>query len=309
MPETIKLYLSNKPILKGYLFAFAATLGMANVYIFSKAAMSELSIFQFGFYWFGLALIFSLAYLLLSGKIKLIKGLDRKSRKLLIIIGILEFLAASTLFLSIHVVENPAVVSFLSNMTPIFVTILGISFLRERFNLIEALGILFTITGAVLISYTGQNSIKDIFIEGTGLILLSSFFLSISLILAKYRIKKIDPSILMANRISYIFFISVFLMIFTGQSFAISGTAFFNISIGALLGPFMTALAQYSALKYIEASRTMIVQSTRGLFVAVGAIIYLGIYPTGIQITGGSITIAGVIIVIMGRSFLNNKKG
>ena len=309
MPNFLRSYLDDKPVFKGYIFAFMATLGMANVYIFSKAALSELSIIQFGFYWFGFAFIYSLAYLIFTGKIKLISLLNSKSKKLLILIGFFEVIAASTLFLSIRVVENPAVVSFLSNLTPVFVTILGISFLKDRFNLIEAIGILLTITGAILISYTGQNTLKEIFIDGTGLILTSSFFSSLSIIVAKYRIKKIDPSILMINRIAYLFFVSLVLMMYTGHSLVISKNAFFNVSLGAMLGPFLTALAQYSSLKYIEASRTMIVQSTRGLFVAVGAIIYLSIFPTSIQIIGGTVTIIGVIIVVLGKTSMNILKG
>ena len=37
---------------KGYFFAFLAVLAMSNVYIFSKAALSEASLPVFGFYWF-----------------------------------------------------------------------------------------------------------------------------------------------------------------------------------------------------------------------------------------------------------------
>lgn len=304
MSEKIRNYLAEKPVLKGYLFAFLATLGMANVYVFSKAAMAELSIIQFGFYWFGLAMFWSLVYMIISTRIKLIKYLDRKSRKILILIGLLELLASVTMFMSIRVVENPAVVSFLSNLTPIFVTILGISFLAERFNLYEGIGILLTVTGAVLISHSGQGKLSEIFIEGTGLIVMSSFFLSLSIILAKYRIREIHPSILMINRIVYLFLLSLIMLLLTGQSISISPTAMFNVAMGSLLGPFMTAMAQYSALKYIEASRTMIVQSTRGLFVAIGAIIYLGILPTRMQIIGGTITILGVIVIATGRMVL-----
>ena len=66
----------------------------------------------------------------------------------------------------------------------------------------------------------------------------------------------------------------------------------------------MTALAQYSALKYIEASRTMIIQATRGLFVAIGAIIYLNILPEVMQIIGGTITIVGVIVITLGKRMM-----
>jgi drug/metabolite transporter (DMT)-like permease len=304
----ISIYLNNHPVIKGYLLAFIATLGMSNVYIFSKAALKEIHLIQFGFYWFGFAMLWTLIYLIFTGKIKSAENLNQKSKILLIIIGIFELCAAVTLFISISLVENPAVVSFLSNLTPIFVTIFGIYVLKERFNMIEAIGILLTLTGAIIISYTGQTSLKEIFAEGTGWILLSSLFLSISIIIAKSRITKIDPSILTLNRIAYLFFFSLALMIGKNQNVSIPGTAMFNIFMGSIIGPFLTGLAQYSALKYIEASRTMIIQATRGLFVMTGAIIYLSILPQKMQIIGGTITIIGVIVIATGKIKLPQKK-
>ncbi len=300
----ISAYLRKNPVVKGYLFAFLATLGMSNVYVFSKAALAELEVIQFGFYWFGMALLWSLTYMISSGKIKAIRFLNQRSKLLLIIIGVFELIAASTLFLAIETMDNPAVASFLGNLTPLFVTVFGISFLKERFNRIEGIGILLTLTGALLISYTGQHKLSEIFIEGTGLITISSLSLSISIIIAKSRIAHIDPSILMINRISYLFIFAVLLMVYTGSSLEISGTAIFNIAAGSILGPFMTGLAQYSALQYIEASRTMIIQATRGLFVAVGAIVYLNILPEVMQIVGGTITIVGVIVITLGKRMM-----
>lgn len=297
----ISIYLHKHPVLKGYTLAFLATLGMSNVYIFSKAALKETHLIQFGFYWFGFAMLWSLLYLIFTGKIKSAENLNRKSKVLLIIIGLFELFAAVSLFISIAIVENPAIVSFLSNLTPVFVTIFGIYILKERFNFIEAAGIMLTLAGAVIISYSGKTSIKELFAEGTAWIILSSLFLSISIIIAKSRISKIDPSILTLNRIAYLFFLSFGLLIGNNLSLSIPGTAMFNIFIGSVIGPFLTGLAQYSALKYIEASRTMIIQATRGLFVMIGAIIYLNIIPQEIQIIGGIITIVGVIVVATGK--------
>ncbi|MCF8378642.1 MAG: DMT family transporter [Bacteroidales bacterium] len=301
----IKKYLSSHQVTKGYIFAFLATLGMANVYIFSKAALSEIHLYQFGFYWFGLAFIWSLFYVIFSGKLTLIKSLNTKSRYLLILVGFLELFAAITLFISIEIVENPTIVSFLSNLTPVFVAILGISFLAERFTKIEVTGILFTLIGAILISYSGKNDLNDIFIEGTGYILLSSLFMSISVIVSKYRIKEIDPSLLMINRIAYLFIFFTIMMIQSGKSLEIPGAALFNVGMGSVLGPFLTGLAQFSSLKYIEATRTMIIQSTRGIFVAVGAIIYLGVFPVKMQIIGGIITIIGISILATGKIIIS----
>jgi len=150
---------------------------MANVYIFSKAALLEVNYFQFQFYWFGFALLWILPFLFVTGMIKKIPGLSRSSNITLIIIGILELGAASLLFLSIQLAENPTTISFLSNLTPIFVTMLGIRFLGERFNLVEAVGIILTIAGVILITYTRDTSLAEFFGAGSGWILVSSVFI------------------------------------------------------------------------------------------------------------------------------------
>ncbi len=47
---------------KGYLFALVATLAFSNVYIFSKAALNEVHLAQFGLYWFAMGSVLSLLY-------------------------------------------------------------------------------------------------------------------------------------------------------------------------------------------------------------------------------------------------------
>lgn len=281
---------------------------MANVYVFSKAALLEVNFFQFQFYWFGFAMLWVWPYLILSGIVKRIPALSRASFKTLTIIGILELGAASLLFLSIQLAENPTTISFLSNLTPIFVTILGIRFLGERFNTIEAIGIILTIGGVILITYTRDTSLKEFFGKGSGWILVSSVFSSISIVTAKSRIRDIHPGILTINRIVFLFVVALGAMLIRQETFLISGSAALNLAIGSMLGPFLTGLAQYSALRYIEASRSMIIQSTRSLFVLAGSMIYLSILPEMLQLIGGLITIAGVIVMTWGKMKFKNQK-
>lgn len=311
MPGTFfmkKFILNIHPTLKGIILAFLATLGMANVYVFSKAALLEVNFFQFQFYWFGFALIWIMPFLMITGMIKKIPQLSRSSKISLFIIGLLELSAASLLFLSIQLAENPTVISFLSNLTPIFVTLLGIKFLGERFNLFEAIGIILTIGGVILITYTRDTSIKDFFGQGSGWILVSSIFSSISIVTAKSRIKDIHPGILTLNRVVFLFGAAIVAVIVRQENMVVSGKAMMNMAIGSLLGPFLTGMAQYSALKYIEASRTMIIQATRSLFVLIGSLIYLSILPTSLQITGGLITIIGVVVMTWGKMKFNTIK-
>lgn len=296
------------PTVKGIVLAFLATLGMANVYVFSKAALLEVNFYQFQFYWFGFALVWILPYLFATRIIKKIPSLSKGSFITLAIIGILELGAASMLFLSIQLAENPTTISFLSNLTPIFVTMLGIRFLGERFNFVEAVGIILTIAGVILITYTRDTTIAEFFGAGSGWILVSSVFSSISIVTAKSRIKDIHPGILTLNRVVFLFVVALIAMLIRQESFTISGRATVNMAIGSLLGPFLTGLAQYSSLRYIEASRTMIIQSTRSLFVLVGSMIYLSILPQMLQLIGGLITIVGVVIMTWGKMRQNKKK-
>ena len=297
----IKYLINLNPTIKGLGLAFLATLGMANVYVFSKAALLEVNFFQFQFFWFGFALLWNGIYIWSTGLIRLIPKLEKRSVINLVILGFLELSAATTMFLAIQLAENPAIVSFLSNATPIFVTMFGIRFLGERFNTIEAIGILLTIGGVVMITYTRDLTLEQFFSEGSGWILLSSLLLSISTIFAKKNIKKLHPSILAINRVVYLFTFGLIAIIIRQDSLAVPGSAIFNMIAGSILGPFLTGLAMYSALKFIEASRTMIIQATRGLFVMIGSMIYLSILPTVLQVAGGIITIIGVVVMTWGK--------
>ncbi len=275
---------------------------MANVYVFSKAALLEVTFFQFQFYWFGLALVWMLPFLIFKGVIRKIRQLSRASNITLGIIGLLELGAASTLFLSIRLAENPTTISFLSNLTPIFVTILGIRLLGERFNTIEAISIILTVGGVILITYTRDTTIQEFFGKGSGWILVSSLFSSVSIITAKSRIRDLHPGILTVNRIVFLLVFALAAMLIRNESFVVTPRAAVNLALGSLMGPFLTGLVQYYALRYIEASRSMIIQSTRSLFVLVGSMIYLAIMPEKLQLIGGIITILGVIIMTWGKT-------
>jgi drug/metabolite transporter (DMT)-like permease len=296
-----ELFPGISPAVKGTTLAFIATLGMANVYVFSKAALLEVNYFQFQFYWFAFAMLWIVPFLFLSGIVRKIPALSRASGFTLVLIGLLELGAASLMFLSIQLADNPTTISFLSNLTPIFVTILGIRYLGERFNAIEAIGIILTIGGVILITYTRDTSIREFFGKGSGWILVSSVFSSISIVTAKSRIKDLHPGILTLNRVVFLFLFALGAMMVRQESFSVSGRALFNMGAGALVGPFLTGFAQYSALRFIEASRTMIIQSTRSLFVLIGSMIYLSILPEMLQLIGGLITIAGVVVLTWGK--------
>ena len=292
---------------KGYLFAFLAVLAMSNVYIFSKAALSEVSLPLFGFYWFLFGLLWNLVFAIKTGKIFQVKNFTKRSYLNLLILGLLEVAGTSFLFLSIFTMPNPAIVSFLGNINPVIVTVLGFFILRERYNRPEILGILLIIMGALLISFQGGSSWSSMFIKGTDYIIYSGLFFGISAIITKKNVKKIGPSFLALNRNVFLLLFSLIMLLSTQKQFEISWYPLWNIMIGSILGPFLGVIAGYQAYKYLEVSRVSILGSTKGIFVLIGAYVYFGRFPEIYQLLGGLISIVGVILISVGKLKLKRK--
>ncbi len=287
---------------KGYAFAFIATVAMANVYVFSKAALNELNLYQFGFYWFGLAIIYNAIYGISAGKLKVAKELKGHQFKLLGLLGSLELVGTILFFISIKKASDPAIMSFLQNLVPLFVILLGVTVLKERFSLWQVVGMIVTLGGAVVTSFSGSVAGSGFFVPGTGYMIGATFFIAVGMIISRMHIKKLDPGLLSLNRSLFLFVFAAILIIAKGESLAISNKALFNVAIGSLVGPFLTALSNYSALKYIEASKSSIIQSSKGLFVIIGAWMYFSTVPETFQIAGGLITIIGVIVLITAKN-------
>lgn len=293
--------------LKGILLSLLGAVAVSNVYIFSKAALQEIHLAQFGFYWFGLGVIWNLLYSIKGRKIKTLRKLKRSSILALVIIGLLEVGGTTLFFTSIQVVENPAIVSFLANFNPFFVTVLGILILKEKFGRYELFGILLALGGAFLISYKGNTDVSKFFVHGTQYIIGSAILFSTAAIIAKKNIMAVDPVILSISRSVFLFLFSFVMLCVYCKEFIIPSSAAVNIVIGSILGPFLTVFSSYLALKYIGAGKASIVRSSRSFFVLLGAYIYFDTLPFEYQIIGGILTILGVVMISLGNMQRNRK--
>lgn len=294
--------------LKGYLFALIATLSFSNVYIFSKAALNEVHLTQFGLYWFAIGTLASLLYAAKNKKLGQLKSLSKKQVRILVTLGILEILTTTSFFISINIIPDPAVTSFLGNMFPVMVTIGGVIILREKFGWIEGVGVTLALAGAFVISYTGGTSLKTLFIEGTGVIFINAVFATIATLVVKVHVKKISPELLGLNRTTWLLVFSIIMFFIYGESIIIPVSALKNIAIGAILGPFLAILTVYYSFSYIEASRSAIVQTSKGIFVLVGAYFVFNTFPAKHQFIGGMITVAGVLIMTLAQAGIFKKK-
>ena len=293
---------------KGYLFAIISALAMSNVYIFSKAALQEVTLPQFGFYWFGVALILLSSAIIVRKDYKVFKTMDARAFKILLIIGIVDVFSTFLFFMTIKTIENPAIVSFLGNMKPIFVITLGFLILKETFKGIEILGLVITLTGGLILGYRPNISFQMLYDGGIIFILGSMIIGAGSMIfIRKYPIKV--PSIIYATSRSILLFVaSMIYLIISGHSIEIPQSALINISLGSMLGPFLAVLASYAAIKNMEVSRISLVGTSKGVFVLIGAYLVFGKFPSTIQLVGGAITILGVILITLGKKMKVKRK-
>jgi len=287
--------------LKGYSLALLATVAGSTVYIFSKSAFQQVTLPQFGVYWFAFALVWNYLYALVPSAAPKLHRIASGTYNKLIAIGMLELIATTAFYAAIQLAANPAIPSFLRNMEYIFVTLLGVFLLHEKLSKKEAAGAALTFLGAMLISYNRGAAPGSYFTGISGLMLVSTVFYGFRTIMVKSNIHHFSPTVLAINRAYFLLALSIIMLVFLKQSPVIPGRAVINIAIGSFLGPFLTSIGQYSALKYIEATRLAIIQSTTALFVLIGAFLVFGRFPLGYQLVGGALTIAGPMWLILGK--------
>ena len=287
---------------KGYVYALVGTIAFSSLYVFSKAGLNRVELAQFGFYYFGCGFLLNLVFVVTSGKCIQLRGIPKSVIGLLIVLGIIDILSNITFFMAIQAIPDPSITSFLGNLFPVFMTLLAISFLKERFSLIEAVGAGMAIAGAFIISYSGELDWRKFFIPGTGLVVLNTFFAAMVSIIVKKNVKKASPEVFNLNSNGWIFLFFVGYFLWSGQSVVIPVVAFQNIALGAFFGSFVALLSFFYSYRYITASRSSIIQSLKGIFVLIIAYFYLDKFPLAVQLWGGGITVAGVLLMTMAQS-------
>ena len=287
---------------KGYVYALVGTIAFSSLYVFSKAGLNQVELAQFGLYYFGMGFLLNLFFVLASGKFRQLPGISKNVIGLLVSLGIIDILSNITFFMAIRAIPDPSITSFLGNLFPVFMTILAISFLKERFTLIEALGALMAIGGAFIISYSGELDWRKFFIPGTGLVVMNTFFAALVSIIVKKNVQKASPEVFNLNSNGWIFLFFLGYFLWSGQSVVIPVDAVRNIAMGAFFGSFVALLSFFYSYRYITAFRSSILQSLKGIFVLIIAYFYLDKFPLAVQLWGGGITVTGVLLMTMSQS-------
>ena len=265
----------NNKITNGYIYIALATLAFSNVYVFSKAALNEISLPLFLFIMCAAGFLINVIIMAVKGGFTKLKSTPRAMWWIFPTLGLLEIITVSTFYAAVNAIPEPAVTGFLGNLFPLFTTILGIAFLKERFSFLESVGIFVVFVGAALTSYSGNLNFKDFLIPGTGLVVLNCLGAATATVIVRAKVNDLSPEILTFNRTFWLLLFFSGWVIVTRTPFVITPRAFTNTVIAGILDPVLAILFVYKAYRYIEASRGTIIQSTKGIIIIPIAFLFL----------------------------------
>lgn len=291
---------------KGLLWVFAEAASMSLVYVISKTLLSDLSLPVFGFLWFGFGLIWHIPLIIFNKNMSSNFKSNIGFWGFLAWIGFIEIVSTSMWFLAINNTENPSVVSFMTNIGPVYAAILGLVFLRERFGLLEAIGAVLTLLGAFVIGFVPGIAWWQFVSGGAGIILISSFIYAMGTVWLKSRIVAYHPAIISLTRCFMLFAFSSALLLVSGEIIVLHPHLILILLIGSLLGPMVSTVAGYHALRLMKAGTYTMLNSSRSLLVVFTSWIFLHNLPLLHQLLGGLLTIAGVVLV--GRARVKQNK-
>jgi len=293
----------NQP--SGVFYAFGAALALASSFVFSKSVLNQISMIHFGVLWFSLGVIWNGSWFLLRREYRNLPGSFGKKTGVALTIAIFEGLGTGLFYLAINAMENPAVVSFIGNIGPVFVILMGITLLRERFRQSQLAGIAITLMGIFVINYR-QGGFAGFTDPGAIYVISASLFFSLATISGRKYRKYLNPGYMSLIR-SFLMAVVMGILFFRQSGaglFDISGTIWRDLLLGSLLETTIVIVFAYKALKMIEATKTSLIISSKGVWALALAWIFLGVFPTGFQLAGGILTLIGVGLITWDKPFI-----
>jgi len=290
----------NRHQTNGYLFAFGASLALAASFVFSKSALNHLSMLQFGLLWFSMGILWNGTWFLLRREYRSVKGNTGPKTGVAIAIAVLEGAATGLFYLAIKAMENPAVVSFIGNIGPVFVTLMGITLLKERFSTSQVTGIVITIVGVFVINYRagGFTGFVD---PGSIYVIVAAFLFSLATIVGRRWHHLLVPGYMSLIRSFLLAAVMAVLFFRSGDMVSVSLSIWKDLALGSLLETLIVIVFAYQALKMIEATKTSLIISTKGVWTLLLAWLFLGVFPSGVQLAGGLLTLVGVWLITWTR--------
>ncbi len=191
---------------------------------------------------------------------------------------------------------NASMTAFFLRFTTIFIIIIGIFFLKERLQAWEIIGAAIAIFGAFTLSFKEPSAIHF----GIAVIILTALVSAISEILAKIYVKKIEPYTLSAIRTSFSLLAMIAIIVPLGRLTPVPLWTIPVLAVASLVTAVFGFIFYYKAFELIEISQAAIIRTLDPFFVVIYAFIIFGTFPSGNEMIGGALIVAGVIVSQIG---------
>ncbi len=278
--------------LQGYLFAFLAALGYGSAATLGKFALGSappILIASFGSIIGGLLLL----------PYKPTSKVEAKSLPLLVLVTLCGSILGPLLFYNGLRLTSAVTAALLSNGELLFTSIIAIAVFKESLNRRQYAASLLVVFGIIAVSTNLDLTAASLLGNMTGCLLVLGAMLSwgVENNLVKLLSQRMDSIAMARWRNLGGGFTLLALMFITGQSLALEPATIPYIVLTGIIPVGLTTLFLYLALGRIGAVRTLLIFSTGSLFGTIYAHIFLGEPITSVQLVGGAILFAGIILI------------
>ncbi len=281
----------------GYVFSFTSAFFAACATVVGKWNLIYISAILMNSMIFSIAtIIMSVAYL----PFQRTKGLFKLSGRgffWLAMFSVSSLLAIWLFWIGVKRID-PSLAAFLNRTEVLIAVLMGMIFLRERFNKLETAGAILSILGIVIMRIT----LRVEYTSGFWFVLAGSFFFGLTEFFSKMCVRYMRPIIVVYLR--NLFMASVYWIIFFSFSRDFSGIEIVWPGVIALgiFGPILSRMIYMMALKRLELSKVAVISQTQPIYVVILALLFLEQIPTLREILGGVFLTVGCLIMVLART-------
>jgi drug/metabolite transporter (DMT)-like permease len=266
-------------------------------YILIRIGLKEINPLAFAAYRYVIASLILLLPFLYQLKKGRINKLSPKSVGIFVLLGFTGFFIAQGLqFFGLYFL-NSISVTFILNLTPIFVLGLSVFFLEERPSPLQLTGIVLTLSGVVVFFYSALQDIR--MITGVLITLISGVGWAIYMIISRHYLGKNYENVITLTSISMFFggLMLVSATVITGNIVNVSFNSWMIILWLSIVNTVVAFFLWNLALRTLTAVEQSILQNTMLIQITILAIFFLQETINAQKILGMAIVFIGVLIV------------
>jgi drug/metabolite transporter (DMT)-like permease len=289
--------------LRGLLIAIVGVVLVSTNFVTAKYALRGVRPSTFIPLWFGFVALYCGSYLLIRRPPWLAQV--RRNFGALVAMALCNALWSVGFFFGIQWLD-PTVTSFLARSGTLYSILLGYLLLGERFRGGSLVGMILVLGGVGAITYSSGGAQ----LLGIALVLGGYFFGSLNFFFGKRVIETTDAVVVNLLRAMGSIVVALAIALASGgPQIAIEWPYLLAIVLGALFGEFIANVLSFYSMRFIGLSELEILRATQPLFVVIYSVVFLGMMPSLRQSLGGVVVVAGVVLMVLGRSVEQAKHG